>query len=94
MSVFLDLADSASAKAVVREFFRSGHPPRHDAASLQPRELCGYDGALAALSGLRDIRERFILRPERFLEADDEVLVLETAYENPSEAFEAVGLRE
>ena len=92
---------------------------------LNPSSYDGYDGLLRGMGEIQDAWERWCLQPERFVDAGEQVVVVETAhgrgrgsgievinevgtvytlrrgrivrmevYWDPSEALEAVGLRE
>jgi hypothetical protein len=73
-----DLADPATTEAVVAELFDPGVHLDLTRRVFNPASYHGHEGVLRSLGEIREIWERFLLRPERFIDAGDEVLVIET----------------
>jgi ketosteroid isomerase-like protein len=73
-----DLADPATTEAVVAELFDPAVHLDLTRRVFNPASYDGHEGVLRSLGEIREIWERFLVRPERFIDAGDEVLVIET----------------
>ena len=75
---FPDLADPEPVEAVIEALFAPEVHLDMTRRVFNPASYDGHDGLRRALVELRETWEQFLLRPERFLEAGSEVVVVET----------------
>jgi ketosteroid isomerase-like protein len=78
--LFPDLAGPAPGEELLAEYFDPAIHIDMTRRVFNPATYHGYDGLLRSLGELREVWEQFVLRPERFFDAGDDVLVLETAH--------------